>query len=143
MLKDRHQPTMTAKDTLGHAIANVMRRTIPEHTLLNVPESDKVLLQNIVHLVQDSIAEVNVSLMEVEKGSEMYNIRLPMSMRTFIVTLEQLRQIQTYSPARIADVSVVLTGDAPYITLRVTTETRPLMYSEVDIIRIRKRRCVQ
>ena len=134
---------MAGKDTLGHAIATVMRRTIPEHTLLNVPESDKVLLQNIVHLVQDSIAEVNVSLMEVEKGSEMYNIRLPMSMRTFIVTLEQLRQIQTYSPARIADVSVVLTGDAPYITLRVTTETRPLMYSEVDIIRIRKRRCVQ
>ena len=134
---------MTGKDTLGHVIANVMRRTIPEHTLFGVSESDKILLQNIVHLVQDSIAEVNVSLMEVEKGNEMYNIRLPMSMRTFIVTLEQLRQIQTYSPARIADVSVVLTGDAPYITLRVTTETRPLMYSEVDIIRIRKRRCVQ
>jgi hypothetical protein len=133
---------MAGKDTLGHAIATVMRRTIPEHTLLNVPESDKVLLQNIVHLVQDSIAEVNVSLMEVEKGVEVYNIRLPMSVRTFTVTLEQLRQIQAYSPARISDASVVLTSDASYITLRVTTETRPLMYSEIDIIRIRKRRCV-
>lgn len=133
---------MAGKDTLGHAIATVMRRTIPEHTLLNVPESDKVLLQNIVHLVQDSIAEVNVSLMEVEKGVEVYNIRLPMSVRTFTVTLEQLRQVQAYSPARISDASVVLTSDASYITLRVTTETRPLMYSEIDIIRIRKRRCV-
>lgn len=133
---------MAAKDTLGHAIATVMRRTIPEHTLLNVPESDKILLQNIVHLVQDSIAEVNVSLMEVDKGVEVYNIRLPMSVRTFTVTLEQLRQIQAYSPARISDASVVLTSDASYITLRVTTETRPLMYSEIDIIRIRKRRCV-
>ena len=133
---------MAGKDTLGHAIANVMRRSVPEHTLLNVPESDKILLQNIVHWVQDSIAEVNVNLMEVEKGVEVYNIRLPMSMRTFTVTLEQLRQIQAYSPARIHDASVTLTSDTPYITLRVTTEARPLMYSEIDIIRIRKRRCV-
>jgi hypothetical protein len=134
---------MAAKDTLGHAIANVMRRTIPEHTLMNVPDSDKILLQNIIHLVQDSITEVNVSLMEVEKGVEVYNIRLPMSMRTFTVTLEQLRQIQAYSPARIYDAAVTLTSDTPCITLRVTTEARPLMYSEIDIIRIRKRRCVQ
>ena len=133
---------MTSKDTLGHAIANVMRRTIPEHTLLNVPESDKILLQNIVHLVQDSIAEVDVSRMEVEKGVEVYNIRLPMSVRALSVSLEQLRQIQAYSPARVSDASVVLTSDASYITLRVTTETRPLMYSEIDIIRIRKRQCV-
>jgi hypothetical protein len=134
---------MAAKDTLGHAIANVMRRTIPEHTLMNVSDSDKILLQNIVHLVQDSITEVNVSLMEVEKGVEVYNIRLPMAMRTFTVTLEQLRQIQAYSPARIYDAAVTLTSDTPYITLRVTTEARPLMYSEIDIIRIRKRRCLQ
>jgi len=133
---------MAAKDTLGHAIANVMRRTIPEHTLANVPDSDKVLLQNIVHLVQDSIPEVNVTLLEVEKGAEVYNMKLPMSMRTFIVSLEQLRQIQAYSPARIGEVSVGVTSDTPHIILRVTTETRPLMYSEIDIIRIRKRRCV-
>ena len=133
---------MAAKDTLGHAIANVMRRTIPEHTLANVPDSDKVLLQNIVHLVQDSIPEVNVTLLEVEKGVEVYNIRLPTSMRTVTVSLEQLRQIQAYSPARISEVSVGVTSDTPHIILRVTTEARPLMYSEIDIIRIRKRRCV-
>jgi hypothetical protein len=133
---------MSSKDTLGLAIASVMRRTIPEHTLLNVPDSDKILLQNIVHLVQDSITEVNVSLMEVEKGVDVYNIRLPISMRTFTVTLEQLRQIQAYSPARIYDLSVILTSDTQYITLRVTTETRPLMFTELDIIRIRKRRCM-
>jgi hypothetical protein len=133
---------MAAKDTLGHAIANVMRRTIPEHTLANVPDSDKVLLQNIVHLVQDSIPEVNVTLLEVDKGTEVYNMKLPMSMRAFFVSLEQLRQIQAYSPARISDVSVGVTSDTPHISLRVTTEARPLMYSEIDIIRIRKRRCV-
>jgi hypothetical protein len=133
---------MAAKDTLGHAIANVMRRTIPEHTLANVPDSDKVLLQNIVHLVQDSIPEINVTLLEVDKGTEVYNMKLPMSMRTFFVSLEQLRQIQAYSPARISDVSVGVTSDTPHISLRVTTEARPLMYSEIDIIRIRKRRCV-
>jgi hypothetical protein len=132
---------MAAKDTLGHAIANVMRRTIPEHTLASVPDSDKVLLQNIVHLVQDSIPEVNVTLLEVDKGTEVYNMKLPMSMRTFFVSLEQLRQIQAYSPARISDVSVGVTSDTPHISLRVTTEARPLMYSEIDIIRIRKRRC--
>jgi hypothetical protein len=133
---------MASKDTLGHAIANVMRRTIPEHSLASVPDADKILLQNIVHLVQDSIPEVNVTLLEVEKGVEVYNIRLPTSMRTVTVSLEQLRQIQAYSPARISEVSVGVTSDTPHIILRVTTEARPLMYSEIDIIRIRKRRCV-
>jgi hypothetical protein len=132
---------MTSKDTLGHAIANVMRRTIPEHTLTAVSPSDKVLLQNIVHLLQDSIPEVNVTLIEIEKGKEVYNIRLPMSVRTLIVSLEQLRQIQAYSPARIFDVSVGMSTEVPHISLRVTTEARPLMYSEIDIIRITKRRC--
>ena len=134
---------MTSKDTLGHAIANVMRRTIPEHTLATVSASDKVLLQNIVHLLQDSIPEVNVTLIEIEKGKEVYNIRLPMSVRTLTVSLEQLRQIQAYSPARIFDMSVGMTTDLPHISLRVTTEARPLMYTEYDIMRLTKRRCAE
>ena len=133
---------MASKDTLAHAIANVMRRTIPEHTLSSVPDSDKILLQNIVHLLQDSIPEVNVTLMELERGKDMYNIRIPVSVHTLTLSLEHLRQIQTYSPARISDMSVALSNEMPEITLRVTTEARPLMYSEVDIIRITKRRCV-
>ena len=132
---------MATKDTLGHAIAQVMRRTIPEHTLCNVPESDKVLLQNIVHLVQDAIPEVNVTQMELDKSADQYSIRLPFSTRTFMLSLEQLRQIQTYSPARISDVLVGRSTDAPQLTIRVTTEARPMQYSEIDIIRIRKRRC--
>ena len=133
---------MTSKDTLGHAIANVMRRTIPEHTLTAVSPPDKVLLQNIVHLLQDSIPEANVTLIEIEKGKDVYNIRIPMSVRTLTLRLEHLRQIQAYSPARISDISVALSSEMPQITLRVTTEARPLMYSEIDIIRITKRRCV-
>ena len=133
---------MATKDTLGHAIAQVMRRTIPEHTLCNVPEADKVLLQNIVHLVQDAIPEVNVTQMELEKSADQYTIRLPFSARAFMLSLEQLLQIQTYSPARISDVLLASTADAPQLTVRVTTEAKPLQYSEIDIIRIRKRRCV-
>lgn len=130
---------MTSKDSLGHAIANVMRRTIPDHTMSNVPDSDKVLLQNIIHLVQDSIPEVNVTLMDIEKGNQIYNVRIPISVRTFILGLEQLRQIQAYSPARISDVCVGLNAETPHVTIRVTTETRALIFSEVDIIRITKR----
>jgi hypothetical protein len=105
----------------------------------NVPDSDKVLLQNIIHLVQDSIPEVNVTLMEIEKGNQVYNVRIPISVRTFILGLEQLRQIQAYSPARISDVCVGLNTETPHVTIRVTTETRALIFSEVDIIRITKR----
>ena len=134
---------MATKDTLGHAIAQVMRRTIPQHTLCNVPEADKVLLQNIVHLVQDAIPEVDVTKMELDKSADLYSIRLPFSARTFMLSLEQLRQIQTYSPARISDVLVGSNAEAPQLTIRVTTEAKPLLFSEIDIIRIRKRRCMQ
>ena len=134
---------MATKDTLGHAIAQVMRRTIPQHTLCNVPPADKVLLQNIVHLVQDAIPEVDVTQMELDKSADQYSIRLPFSARTFMLSLEQLRQIQTYSPARISDVLVGSSAETPQLTIRVTTEAKPLLFSEIDIIRIRKRRCMQ
>ena len=134
---------MATKDTLGHAIAQVMRRTIPQHTLCNVPAADKVLLQNIVHLVQDAIPEVDVTQMELDKSADQYSIRLPFSARTFMLSLEQLRQIQTYSPARISDVLVGSSAETPQLTIRVTTEAKPLLFSEIDIIRIRKRRCMQ
>jgi hypothetical protein len=134
---------MATKDTLGHAIAQVMRRTIPQHTLCNVPPADKVLLQNIVHLVQDAIPEVDVTQMELDKSADQYSIRLPFSAHTFMISLEQLRQIQTYSPARISDVLVGSSAEAPQLTIRVTTEAKPLLFSEIDIIRIRKRRCIQ
>ena len=134
---------MATKDTLGHAIAQVMRRTIPQHTLCNVPPADKVLLQNIVHLVQDVIPEVDVTQMELDKSADQYSIRLPFSARTFMLSLEQLRQIQTYSPARISDVLVGSSAETPQLTIRVTTEAKPLLFSEIDIIRIRKRRCMQ
>ena len=134
---------MATKDTLGHAIAQVMRRTIPQHTLCNVPPADKVLLQNIVHLVQDAIPEVDVTQMELDKSADQYGIRLPFSARTFMLSLEQLRQIQTYSPARISDVLVGSSAETPQLTIRITTEAKPLLFSEIDIIRIRKRRCMQ
>ena len=100
-------------------------------------------MQNIVHLVQDAIPEVDVTQMELDKSADQYSIRLPFSARTFMLSLEQLRQIQTYSPARISDVLVGSSAEAPQLTIRVTTEAKPLLFSEIDIIRIRKRRCMQ
>jgi hypothetical protein len=133
---------MTAKDTLGHAIANVMRRSIPEHTMTHIPESDKIFLQNVVHLIQDCMPEININMMEIDRSKDMYCVRLPMSVRTCAFSLDQLRQVQAYSPARICDISVVVGNDSATIAMKITSESRPLMYTEVDIIRISKRRCI-
>ena len=133
---------MAAKDTLGHAIAHVMRRSIPEHTMAHVPEADKIFLQNVVHLVQDGMPEINVNMMEIDRAKDVYCLRLPLSVRTCTFSLDQLRQVQAYSPARICDISVVVGNDAATIHMKVTMESRPLMYTEVDVIRISKRRCI-
>lgn len=118
---------------------SVMRRCAPERMLHALNESDKTLLENIMHLAQETIPQIDLTCTEMTKTPDVFCLRLHLSNREALISLQQLRSIQAYSPARILDLQVAVLPETVQVLVRVASETSNIMYSEVDVIRITKR----
>ena len=118
---------------------SVMRRCAPERLLHALNDSDKTLLENIMHLAQETIPQIDLTSTEMTKTPDVFCLRLHLSNREALISLQQLRSIQAYSPARILDVQVAVLPETVQVLVRVASETSNIMYSEVDVIRITKR----
>ena len=118
---------------------SVMRRCAPERLLQTLNEFEKTLLENIMHLAQETIPQIDLTSAEMTKTPDVFCLRLHLSSREVVISLQQLRLIQAYSPARILDVQVTVLPETVQVLVRVAAETANIMYSEVDVIRITKR----
>lgn len=118
---------------------SVMRRCAPERLLHALNDSDKTLLENIMHLAQETIPQIDLTAAEMTRTPDVFCLRLHLSNREAVISLQQLRSIQAYSPARILDVQVAVLPETVQVLVRVASETADIMYSEVDVIRITKR----
>ena len=130
---------MAACATLEKTMNSVMRRCAPERLLHALNESEKTLLENIMHLAQETIPQIDLTSAEMTKTPDVFCLRLHLSSREVVISLQQLRLIQAYSPARILDVQVAVLPETVQVLVRVAAETANIMYSEVDVIRITKR----
>ncbi len=128
-----------ASRSLEKTLECVMRRGVPEEALAGCAVADRMLLENVAHLVQEVIIESNVTLATVEKAGEMYTMRIPCATTEVRVSLAQLREIEAYSPFRITDICVC-GGNNASVVLQIATENKRLNVSEVDIVRIKRRR---
>jgi hypothetical protein len=129
---------MAERSSLERTLASVMRRGVPEHVLAGCG-ADRALLENVAHLVQEVMPETNLTVATVEKVGEVYTLRLPCATPEMRVSLAQLREIEAYSPFRIIDICV-RGGEHACVVLQVATEQRALVFSEVDIVRIKRKR---
>lgn len=126
-------------ESLQKTINSVMRRSAPERLLQSVNESDKMMLENIMHLAQETIPQIDLTMTDMTKTNDVFVLCLHVAERDLVISLQQLRSIQAYSPARILDVQVAVMPLAVTVLVRVASEAANIMYSEVDVIRITKR----
>jgi hypothetical protein len=126
--------------SLGKTLASVMRRGVPEQAFEACALADRLLLENVAHLAQQAVPELDVTRAAVRLDKDVYVLRIPASISEVTVDLSQLREIEAYSPFRIVQVGVKLEKEGASVEVRVATENRPLAFSEVDIVRITKRR---
>lgn len=125
--------------SLEKTLACVMRRGVPEEALAGCAAADRALLENVAYLAQQVVPEVDLTQASVERAGEVYALTVPWSACEVRVTLGQMKEIEAYSPFRVLDVSV-RGGEGACLVVRVGTEARPLQVSEVDIVRIKRRR---
>ena len=127
--------------SLGKTLASVMRRGVPEQALEGCAAADRLLLENVAHRAQQAVPELDVTRAAVRMEKDVYVLRLPASVSEITVDLSQLREIEAYSPFRVVQVGVAVGGtEGVWVEVRVATESRPLAFSEVDIVRITKRK---
>ena len=127
--------------SLGKTLASVMRRGVPEQAFEGCAAADRLLLENVAHLAQQAVPELDVTRAVLKMEKDVYVLRLPASVSEITVDLSQLREIEAYSPFRVVQVGVAVGGkEGVCVEVRVATESRPLAFSEVDIVRITKRK---
>jgi hypothetical protein len=124
-----------------------MRPAIPEPVLSLCSEEDRVVVENVMYLSLEIIPTLSINLSTARKDNDVYFISIPFCHTGVIVTLNQLQQIQNYSPARVRDVTVCIHNDgnesnvrANALKLEICDGTTRIACTQYDLIRIKKRR---
>lgn len=132
--------TGTSTETsLAHSLRSAVRARIPEATLSVCNLKDRMVVENIVTLLAESM-HLNVTQTAIVRDKQTYKITIPMPRETDL-SLSDLRQVEAYSPARIMDISVLVRSGSPsLIRCVVNDESAPVLVSETDVLRVTKRR---
>jgi len=123
--------------SLGHVLTGCKRARVTEHLLQQCRPADMLVVENILTVVQDTLPCVNITQAVLRVHSNLYEICVPVLSGQ--VTMAQLSQVQKYNPARIADIHVALADATLCLVLSVCDETRPVVCSHIDIVRICKK----
>jgi len=123
--------------SLGHVLSGCKRVHVPDHLLMLCRAADAPVVDNILTVLQDIVPCANITLAVLRVHSNLYEISIPV--RSGQVSLQQMVALQQYSPALLADIHVAVVDAAMCLVLSVCDETRPVVISQIDVIRISKR----
>ena len=123
--------------SLGHVLSSCKRARVSDHLLQQCRAADVSVVENILTVMQDTMPCANIPKAVIRVHSNLYEISVPLLSGT--LTLQQLCTLQNYSPARLADVAVTMHDAALCLVLSVCDETRPVVCSTIDVVRICKR----
>ena len=125
--------------SLEKTIASVMRRGMPEEALACAAAADRMLIENIAHLAQQVVPELDLTKADVSKVGDVYSLRMPWSGGEVRMSLASMREIESYSPYRILDVCVK-GGENACVVVQVATENKSIVFNECDVIRIKRKK---
>jgi hypothetical protein len=130
--------------SLNNALQQIMRPAIPEPVLSLCSEDDRVLIENVLYLALEILPTLSLNLSTARKDNDVYFVTVPFCCSGVVATLQQLQQLQNYSPARIRDVAVCIQNDGsdrPHaLKLEICDGSTRIACTQYDVIRIKKRR---
>lgn len=133
--------------SLNNALSQVLRPSIPANVLAACEAGDDVLVENLLYIALEVLPFLNVTLTTVEKDGTQYILRVPFCKDECSVSLQDMTQIHTYSPARVFDVAVSSqighgngNNNGLALLIYVHDATCRATCTQYDIIRINKRK---
>jgi hypothetical protein len=116
-----------------------MNNEVPESVLNTCAESDKVLVENLLRLAQAELCVLNLASTTVVIEGKKTVVRCVLTGPTPSVSLNSMRALQAYSPARVLEVRCVLQEGSLILVLEINDPSVRMSTTELDIVRITKR----
>jgi len=124
---------------LNMTLKSVLREKIPENQLNKCLPADKPVVDNIICVLQDVIPFVNIPALTLEVHDSTYILKLPLTDH-FRISFRDMRVIEAYSPARVANIVVACADGNAHLQVSIANENSIIPVTEFDVVRIGKRR---
>lgn len=139
------KPVMTNRSmSLNAMLGESINNTISEEFLDKIPQSDRTLVENLMLVAQAEIETLNLTTASVNTASlthtQHITITVCMSGPKQVISMSQLRAIQNYSPARVAELKVQLNANNQMLIFELTDSNTKIKNDQIEVIRICKRR---
>ena len=125
---------------LNTVLHSVIRPKIPESVFVPCLAPDRQLVENILLVAQELNPNLDVTQSVLTKNGTSYVVFIPSSSPSDMVSLSELRDIQNYAPGRISDIHVLYRNDTLTLKVSIRDETSPMTCTQLDIIRVCKRK---
>jgi hypothetical protein len=127
-------------NSLGALLQKDLRNDVPESVLAQVPPDDRVLVENILLVAQAELEMLNLAIATVVVGDGSLRVSCTLAGPSPIVSLANMRGVQSYSPARVRDVRVMLCENRLLLVVDVHDANTRVTASEIEVVRIAKKR---
>ena len=125
--------------SLSDSLRSAIRQRIPESVLSVCEVADRIVIENILTVLAES-TKININMSTLEVKPRGYCVSVPIS-NDMQISLLDLRQVETYSPARVLDLRIVIkNGQTATLQILVANEKSVVMVQDTDVLRITKRR---
>jgi len=126
--------------SLNSMLQKELNNEVPDAVLRQVPEADRVLVENVLRLAQAELVVINLASTTVTVESRRTVLKCALTGPTPSVSLSSMRSLQAYSPARVIEVRTTLHDGSMLLVLEISDANTRLGTAELEIVRITKRR---
>ena len=131
---------MRESGSLGTMLQKDSKNEVPESVLAQLPPEDRVLIENILLVAQAELEILNLASTTVVASESIVRVSCPLAGPSPLVALSNMSCVQAYSPARVRDVRAVLQENRLLIIIDVHDRNARVTASEIDVVRLVKRR---
>ena len=121
-------------------LQNGAANSVPDEVLQKCANDDRLVVENILLVAQTEINTLNLASTTLVIDKHRITARCAFTGPEPRVTLSQLRAIETYSPARVADIHVSLSNGMLHLVIVISDSTCRITSSQTEIIRVARKR---
>jgi hypothetical protein len=115
-----------------------IQNEVPDSVLNHCSESDKVLVENLLRLAQVELSVLNLASATIVTEGKKTVVRCALTGPTPSESLSNMRALQAYSPARVAEVRIALQEGSMMLVFDVCDSSVRMSTTELEIVRITK-----
>ena len=128
--------------SLNAVLATAVRPRVPLAALKQIPDSDRIVVENILNVAGSISPFLDLSQTSVQVVNNTYKTTVAFCDSPSVsVDFQDMQKLMTYNPGRIDTVRVFVDSEKRMkLCIFITNEKTPFDVSEYDVIRIQKRR---